>query len=76
VNDNTRNLATYIGFYIIKYRKKKKLTQGSLAKLVKVSTPEICHYETGKRIPLLINLKALVQILEMPVEVLEEIFYD
>ncbi|MBR1908840.1 helix-turn-helix transcriptional regulator [bacterium] len=54
-----------IGKRIQEIRKKKKITQDSLAELIGVETPSISNIETGKYFPSAENLDKILEILKI-----------
>ncbi|UYB50139.1 helix-turn-helix domain-containing protein (plasmid) [Lysinibacillus capsici] len=68
MNLKDKDLTIYVGSKIKEYRKKRKMTQKELAKLINKSDNTISNYETGAIAPSQEALFALARILEVKVD--------
>lgn len=68
MNLKDKDLTIYVGSKIKEYRKKKKMTQRELGKLINKSDNTISNYETGAIAPSQEALFTLAKILEVKVD--------
>lgn len=68
MNLKDKDLTIYVGTKIKEYRKKRKMTQRELGKLINKSDNTISNYETGAIAPSQEALFALAKILEVKVD--------
>lgn len=70
-NDNmSPSFGLSIGDLIRVYRKKSRITQKDLAKILKLSPSTIVNYESGKTIPDIYTLMQICTILEIPKDII------